>query len=461
MPFPWLAPAPLGFLWPPGLALVLIPLLLHFQRLSLVSLGAAIQAGKLSRERATRRARQIMRLGAAILMLSTGGIGALVLWSSLWTADAAAIGAYICLWGLVAVQPYLLYTLLLDRLINPWFRAQIRGLPRLPAELLRSRAKGLTFQYAQPLLFIEALGLCYWLGLPAARWVLPPAAALLRGLMIYWGAPIHRRLVRAVPIAQTPWAALEPRIRAWAARAGVQVQAIDIQQTGIASVAHDGRRGSVLFLNARFLEPTDWRQQDAIVGHELGHLRLGQRRLTALIEMGKVGLQAALCVALNLAAPPAWLASVARFMAQTSDLGTQLVEADLLLLGLCLLALGISSISYLGRRRRHRIELACDRFSAELTGDPLAMMVALNTIKTLLAISPQQRSKTHPTIEQRIAALTAYMREQRPAAPWARTRVPSKIPFILKQMHFTVPLDQAPPPAPVDDAPENIMSQAT
>lgn len=461
MPFPWLAPAPQGFLWSAGAALLLIPLLLLFHTRSLASLGAAVRADKLSREQAVRRVQLTTRFSIAMLLLATGGISTLVLWSSLWTPGAISIGSCLCLWGLVGIVPLLLYALLLNWLINPRFYTQIRGLPHPAPEVTASRAKVLLLRYGLPLLFIEALGLCYWLGMPNARWVLPIAAALPRGLRTYWGARIHRWLNRTVPIGETSWAALEPRIRAWAARAGGQVQAIDIQQAGAASAARNGRRGSVLFFNARLLEQMDWRQQDAIVSHELGHLRLSHLRVTAISEMLKIGVQTACCIALNLAAPPEWLGSLARRMALVSDPFIQLIQADLLLLGLCLLALVIASISFLGRGRRYRTELACDRFSAELTGDPLAMMVALNTIKSLLAISPKRRSRTHPPIEQRILALGAYMREQRPAAPWARTLVPSKIPFILKQKCFTVPLDQAPPPGAVNDAPGNIVSSVT
>ncbi len=458
MLFPWFAPPPAGYLWSVGAAFVLIPLLLHLQAWSLASFSTFVRAGKLSREQAIRRAGLIGRVSTALLALATGGTGTLVLWSSLWTPGALSIGAGLCLWGLVSVLPFLLYTLLWDRFIFPQSRVRIYGLARPTAQTLRNRETGLLLRYGQALLFIEALGLCYWLGMPGARWGLPIAVVLLRGAATYWAAPVHRRLNRTVPIRETSWAALEARIRAWAARAMVQVQAIDIQQAGAASVARDGRHGHALFLNAQLLEQTDWRQQDAIVGHELGHLRLGHRRITALIEMLKIGTQTALCVALNLASPPAWLASLAHLMALAPDWPTQLIEADLLLLGLSLLGLGIASISLLGRGRSHRIELACDRFSAELTGDPIAMMVALNTLRTLRGMPLKQRSRTHPPIEQRIQALAAYMREQRPAAPWARTLVPSKIPFALKHLRLTVPLDQVPPPGPIDAAPGNMVS---
>lgn len=461
MPFPWLAPAPQGFLWPAGAALVMIPLLLRFQAASFSRRGAAIRAGKLSREYATRRAQLMIKTSIAILVLATGGIGTLVLWAALWTPGAIPIGSCLCLWGLVGVVPLLLYVLLLNRVVNPLFYVQIRGLPRPTPEATSNRAKGWVLRLGLPLLFIEALGLCYWPGAPGARWVLPVIAVLLCGLRRYWSVPIGRRVIRAAPIEKTPWAALEPRIHAWAARAGVQVSAIGIRQAGTASVARNGRRGSVIFLNARLLEQMDWRQQDAIVSHELGHLRLGHLRSNTLAEMLIVGVQTTCCVALNLAAPPEWLRSMARSMALTSDPMLQIIQADLLLLALCLLALALTSIRFWDRARRYRSELACDRFSAELTGDPLAMMVALNTIRITRAIPPKQRSMTHPPIEQRILTLAAYLREQRPAAPWARTLVPSKIPFILKQKSFTVPLDQAPPLGAVNDAPENIVSSVT
>jgi hypothetical protein len=93
--------------------------------------------------------------------------------------------------------------------------------------------------------------------------------------------------------------------------------------------------------------------------------------------------------------------------------------------------------------------LANDRYAAELTGDPLALLVALNTLAALNALAPDKRPGDFPNIVERVRALDAIIHEPGPRAPWATRPVPSVVPVSLGPYPVTVPLGAAPPPADV------------
>src|SRR5579884_1281072 len=106
-------------------------------------------------------------------------------------------------------------------------------------------------------------------------------------------------------------------------------------------------------------------------------------------------------------------------------------------------------VTYLDRLRRRWAELECDRFSAELTGDPLAMSVALLTIETLTGARRDWWGVTHPSTERRLRLLGRLLSGDGPRAPCWRRKVPAGIRASSGGHALTVPLDQAPPPPPL------------
>jgi hypothetical protein len=107
------------------------------------------------------------------------------------------------------------------------------------------------------------------------------------------------------------------------------------------------------------------------------------------------------------------------------------------------------AVTYLDRLRRHQAELDCDRFSAELTGDPLAMSVALLTIESLTDARRDQKGTTHPSTAQRLRLLGQILSREGPRAPWALRKVPAAIQASNAGGALTVRLDRAPPPPPL------------
>jgi Zn-dependent protease with chaperone function len=63
----------------------------------------------------------------------------------------------------------------------------------------------------------------------------------------------------------------------------------------------------------------------------------------------------------------------------------------------------------LRRGGRHSRETQCDLRAVELCGDPDAFVRALTKLHTLGRVPPRQRSRSRPTLEQRIAAVTSHI----------------------------------------------------
>lgn len=80
-----------------------------------------------------------------------------------------------------------------------------------------------------------------------------------------------------------------------------------------------------------------------------------------------------------------------------------------------------------------------------LTGDPLALMVALHTVGALRGNTAE--------MAKRISRLDALLKQPGPRAPWADAPVPSAIPLVVGGRTLTAPLDSAPTPFDVPIAP--------
>ncbi len=356
--------------------------------------------------------------------------------------------------ALSIVAALALYSLLAARLLTPRAWARTRHEPFNTPAYVAYVSRLLVLSYVPALVLVEAVALLYTLDLAPYRWFLPLVVALWVGLIVPFGQRIRAWLTGAKPIEQTPWASLAPRIFAWAKLAGVEVH--DLRVDGIEDGNTDnaviaGPRRHTLFLGAKLLANADWRQRDAVIGHELGHARLRHLPANAAMEVLRTALAAALLMA---AIDPGFLSALFPTFgsASSGDAGTGLFAtlSSLLVFAIAVVVLAVSAAE---RARRHRAELACDRFSANLTGDPLAMAVALHTIITLIGYPLRQRSRTHPTFDQRQQALMQLLHLPGPRVPWAYAPVPSAIPFVAPPFSYTVPLDQAPPPAPVQAPP--------
>jgi Zn-dependent protease with chaperone function len=262
-----------------------------------------------------------------------------------------------------------------------------------------------------------------------------------------------------VPLAQTEWAALGPRIQGWAALADVRVHDIRVEylgDSGLANAAAAGLWRHTLFLGADLLANTDWRQRDAVIGHELGHIRLGHMRANAAMSLLKAGLAAGAFAYLDIQGT-----AIAIVRLLHPDLAEPLDARfgppsywPLLGAVLAFLWLGVQSLD---RWRRHQHELACDRFSVGLAGDPLAKALVLVTIHKLASTTLNARSYTHPSAAERIRALLWMLSQPAPFAPWANWPVPAIVTFAHQGRALTVPLASAPPIAPLPPAPWSRM----
>jgi Zn-dependent protease with chaperone function len=344
-----------------------------------------------------------------------------------------------------------LYSLLAAWLLTPRAWARTRHDPFNAPAYVAYIGRLLILSYVPALVLIEAVALLYTLDLAPYRWFLPLVVVLWAGLIAPFGQRIRAWLTGAKPIEQTPWADLAPRINAWAKLAGVELH--DLRVDGIEDGNTDnavlaGPRRHTLFLGAELLANADWRQRDAVIGHELGHARLRHLPVNAAMEALRTALAAALLMA---AIDPGFLSALfPTFGSGDAQTGLFAPLSSLLVFSIAVIVLVVSAAD---RARRHRAELACDRFSANLTGDPLAMAVALHTIISLIGYPLRQRSRTHPTFDQRQQALMQLLHLPGPRVPWAYAPVPSAVPFFAPPFSYTVPLDQAPPPAPVQVPP--------
>ncbi|HWS83341.1 MAG TPA: hypothetical protein VN207_03695 [Ktedonobacteraceae bacterium] len=90
-----------------------------------------------------------------------------------------------------------------------------------------------------------------------------------------------------------------------------------------------------------------------------------------------------------------------------------------------------------------------DRIAALLTGDPIAVMVLLNTMNSLNGVTTTQGSKLVPSTHERMHQLEILLHQPWPQAPQASMPVPSITAIGFGQRYLTMPLDQSIQPAPL------------
>lgn len=372
------------------------------------------------------------------------------------SAPGVMLGYVICLFGALYAIPFSLYELL-GTPIGTRALAALRGIQLGGREALGIHAKRALMLYAPLFVVCEATGAVAFVSVELAFGVLiigVIAVFILRrafaGVLVRWTSPSQ-------PIEQTPWAALSPRIHGWGRLAGVGVKAVYVQQTGrlgTGTIMGLGpRRARTLVIGDALLGSTDWRQLDALIVYTLAtnttSVVLRGRLIRLLISYVALAVVAGIFVALVLIGQNGITISPALFALLA-------IFALLLLLGL----FAYSLVSAILSRRTTRLRfLAADARVAAIVGDPLALMVALNTLNALSGAPNDRRLGYLPSTVERVAALDTLLRQPGPRAPFAWQLVPSIVPVYVGPYCLTVPLAAAAQsvPAPLPAGPYPIV----
>ncbi|MBO0793236.1 MAG: hypothetical protein J2P36_20120, partial [Ktedonobacteraceae bacterium] len=183
------------------------------------------------------------------------------------------------------------------------------------------------------------------------------------------------------------------------------------------------------------------RQQDALTAMMLGTFR--RRRTSFLL------LRILLIVLLV-----AFVAGLIVLVELPTTEPGQIMLIWLVVVSLILLALIVQlSIRRINKRRQFSI----DDFAANLTGDPIAIMVALHTICALNGIPLNYKGSRQPAVARRLAYLDQLARADGPRAPQAGLLVPSSIPARFGPYTLSAPFNEATPPEPVPAAPYGTL----
>lgn len=237
------------------------------------------------------------------------------------------------------------------------------------------------------------------------------------------------------PLEQTEWAYLGERITQWTRLGGVTFSSIQVEHDliGTTNVRAIGLNHPMFVISEHFLRNSDWRQQDAMIAFGIGGVRTHLIRLRALSTLLSLILTA-LVLGFLLLIP------------LLSDNIFPLLSVAFLIWIAALVG------RIYAQRALRNVYYRIDRNAAFLTGDPLAVMVMLNTIQALNGVNATTRGVRIPSMQDRLTRLDALTRQPWPRAPHAANRVPAVAPAYFAQHILTVPLDQdalTSQPAPV------------
>jgi len=312
----------------------------------------------------------------------------------------------------------------------------LRARPFEPIPAFVRTVKFVLIRYGTALALVEAAAAFVIFGWLDLLWLIPVAAAL--SVLAYrFLSPFEQHwYILSRPIERTDWAALAPRIAGWASRAGVRIgftRVLASRDAGTAGATFLGVGRPTLFLGDNVLAATDWRQRDALAAVLLGLAR----------RSGDIAIAKIIWAVMETSVLAALVRALAFF--DTSDPAAVTLIAPLAVASLTAAAtlylIGRLSVGYSFQLFAQR----ADRYAAELTGDPLAVLVALHTLGEL---------RGQPgAMSARIQRLDTLRQRSGPWAPWADLPVPSAITFVLAGRTLTAPLDSAPPPAPVPAEP--------
>jgi hypothetical protein len=351
----------------------------------------------------------------------------------------------LALGGAAFAFPFSTYDLL-AALVGRRALRELRAIQLPLGEAVALRAKRILVAYVPAFILLEVAAVVARADLTSAIIILLVGVVVLIAARRLLAPRLQHWYVPALPIERTQWAGLAPRMQEWARLAGIQLGAVYVQQTerlGTANVVGYGRRRRSINVSDKLLASTDWRQQDALIA-------LGLYPLNSLLaRVQLIRMVPLVAVVLLLFA----LVNVPGLLGQPS---TDLSGGGFmvfLLLPVCLagvLLIGSSIYNMVTSRKRLRgLFFAADRFAVELTGDPMALMVVLNTVAALNGLAPDRRIAYYPSTAERVAALDGLMRQPGPRAPWAYAPVPAVAPVWQGPYSLTVPLQAAPPPGPV------------
>jgi len=432
---PWQGAVLLGFV----LSLCQIFLLILLERLILEQRLVAARAGNYTLltgyARFLRVSRNISRLLLTLQIVIWLATLLVVFFATV--EFSAPFGLSICCIGagvaLSLLTNWMVYGLVIDRRAL----ADILGISVSVGEMMWQRLKQGLFGYLFPFLVIEGVGVFILFNVSFLGTTLLLAvfvALFLKGLgSAIFGDRVVRWVYAATPIQETQWTDLEPRIRQWAEVVGVKLHSIYLlRETRFNShgIVVAGLRQPSLFLSDMFLNNADWRQQDALV-------------VVTLILLAKQTLRYAWLLRLCTALFVILLVSLGVYVITYADING----------GLVFIALALLIALLICRRVLQRWFIAlyyeADFQAASITGDPLALLVALNTLAKL-------NPRTASLSVKRVRLLERMMEQTGPRASWANTPVPSFVPVARALQSFTVPIDQASSLAPVPSGPYPI-----
>ncbi|MEW6130933.1 MAG: M48 family metalloprotease [Acidobacteriota bacterium] len=203
-------------------------------------------------------------------------------------------------------------------------------------------------------------------------------------------------------------APLRDRIYEIAMRAGVNLKEVYVvpeQKNKTANAC--ATINNTVFLNEFLLKRLSKREVDAVVGHEIGHLRLHHPRILTIIWLATILIPMFLL--------PILITAVTSFAVTSPQLYLAIysIQRSDLAVPICM-AIGSLLVLMVSRR----MEYSADAFAATVTGDPEAMITGLVKLSRL-SLLPMNWSKadenllTHPSSMQRINALAKnYMISQ-------------------------------------------------
>lgn len=296
-------------------------------------------------------------------------------------------------------------------------------------EVLTQKLKQVSTEWVPLVLYLQVVLILEQWHFSTLPLILTALGAFLTSALLTYDAFFVRWKQASIPLEQTMWFQLVPRLQAWANTAGIELpelratQDMQVGKTGIKLV---GLSKPTILVSMTLLRYTDWRQQDALFMYTVGLVKQNFVRKTLIsgISIFLVALFLFGLVALLLILKVFWIVP---------------------LLALVFIVLR-RSLTMLTRRTLARLHFEADKVGISLTGDPLGLMVALSVMDALNGRSTKRRSSLLlPTTQKRLEALDRFLQDNWPCAPYATTPVQSIIPVQFKTHLLTVPFTQSGP----------------
>lgn len=313
--------------------------------------------------------------------------------------------------------------------------------------------KRLLLIYLPPLVVVEALGV--FVHTPATLFMSPSLdlAILALGVAFFFAVRLLPWLAPSAPLEQSAWVALASRTRDWARLASVDLEDVRVRYAARLRLADGAVRGwkrPTLYLSDLFLANSDWRQQDALVAQLLGMAR--QRASAPLAAVAGPAIDA-VCIAFIVGSGLV-NGLLGFFLLQNLRLLLIVAVSTLILLPVASIYLIYSTLRrrVFGRTTWRKQTLASDRFAMDLTGDPLALAIALHTVTHLSTAPRWLRATNDALMADRFAIIEQVLNRPGPRAPWANQPVPSIVAVAGGSFALTIPLTRASSPAPVPAA---------